>query len=213
MSKRIITIFIFVCVIGLATAAYASPPSYYLDSIYDNQNTGNWLDTTPTLKAGQTYDITISGHGSKADGSSPTKWAHAALYIDWSGSIQDQFDWHNEFLDHIQLYGNDYYTGNKSERYYSIAGSVTVPDSVTDGDTLAFAALKPGKHWNDGNQWASIYYWTTGNDGILGDKEFSWVHLESKGNPPPIPEPSSIFLLSCGLLGFVARRTFRKKSR
>jgi hypothetical protein len=71
-----------------------------------------------------------------------------------------------------------------------------------------FAGTSPGQFTN--GLYAQVFLWSEGGDSI--NLDFSNITLTVTGVSTPLPEPTTMALVSTGLMGMIAGRLRRKKS-
>ncbi len=212
MGKKLLMGLITILCFGIMTTnVFASPASYSIDSIYDNVNPGNWINTVPTLIGGQSYNVTINGHGNMGFLDPVDNNVTMGIFIDWNNTINSSSAWNGSSLSPA-LIGLFDYPGNEwtdltTPKNYTISGILNVPMSVPTDRVAFMAFLDPDEGMfttaNQAYDDASTqkFYFTPTQKGV------DLVAATNGGSS--IPEPGSLSLLASGLFGMLG--FFRKK--
>lgn len=188
--------FAFVSLLAVQAEASPVPPSYSIDAIYDDVNTTNWFDASPTFVGGQTYNITVEGSGVRGSEQNPAGSAYMGLFmedtpVDWTTNTDSPI-----ISDNVP--GINVFPGDNWLKEYTLTGVATAPLDMETGTGQAFAWLDPSVDFTQAN----VAY------SRANTKRFADVNFQAA--ECPVPEPGSISLLGLGLLGLIGR--FRKRA-
>ncbi|HTL47194.1 MAG TPA: hypothetical protein VL688_03920, partial [Verrucomicrobiae bacterium] len=143
MKKIALTVLVLSFAFLSSSKAFAGG-AYGIDSIIDNNTGDNWLDSTPTLQRGSTYNVTVHG-GFAGLLTYPEDPAELGLYADFDGT-RSPSQW-STFLGAPVIQGTDspdvLAFGPLVFAEYGLTGNFLVPNDAAAVGSF-FAYIRPG---------------------------------------------------------------------